>query len=336
MKPTDFANQLTAFLGEYLPAQRNVSPNTIKAYRDTFKLFLRFCRDQEQLLPEYITLKRIDVQLVLAFLDHLKTDRNSGVRTRNHRLAALHAFFRFIQTEVPTHLLQCHKILAIPIQRCSQPVVNYLPKEYLAVIFAQPDLMTFKGRRDAVLLSVLYDTGARVQELIDLSVKDIRVDTPAQIYLSGKGRKRRAVPLLTRTVELLKEYMSERNLYLPECINSPLFFNRKKERLSRSGVRYILIKYVKQAQNQRPDIPNSISPHVFRHSKAMHLLHAGNPLPAIQAILGHADIKTTSIYARANMEMKKKALEKAGIGAPSISLPHWKEKKDLMAWLESL
>src|SRR5215467_2631451 len=179
MKPTDFSFHVTSFLTQYLGGQRNVSPNTIKAYRDMFTLLLRFCRDVRGIPPERLRLEQIDVSLVEAFLDYLERERKSSSRTRNQRLAAVHAFFRYVQAEEPARMHQCQKILAIPQRRCARPTVAYLPKEELAEILAQPDLRTPDGRRDAVLLSVLYDAGARVQELIDLSVGDVRLDPPA-------------------------------------------------------------------------------------------------------------------------------------------------------------
>jgi len=204
MKPTDFSVHVTSFLTHYLAAQRNVSPNTIKAYRDVFTLLLRFCRDVQEIAPERLRLEQIDVSLVEAFLDYLERERKSSPRTRNHRLAALHAFFRYVQAEEPARMHQCQKILAIPQRRHARPTVAYLSKEELAEILAQPDLRTPDGQRDAVLLSVLYDVGARVQELVDLSVGDVRLDPPAQLRLLGKGRKMRAVPLMGNTVQLLR------------------------------------------------------------------------------------------------------------------------------------
>jgi site-specific recombinase XerD len=335
MKPTDFARQLTQFLGEYLPAQKNVSPNTTKAYRDAFTLFLRYCRDQRGLAPEHLTLDSISVSLVLAFLDYLETERNCCARTRNHRLSALHAFFRFLQIEAPDRIAQWQRILAVPYQRSPRPPVNYLSREDLTALLGQPDLTTVGGRRDAVLLTLLYDTGARVQELIDVSVCDVRLDSPVQVLLTGKGRKSRVVPLLSGTVELLAEYLREHRLNRSDRTDSPLFFNRRGERLSRSGVRYILAKYLERARRTNPAISKNTSPHTLRHAKAMHLLQAGNPATVIQAILGHADIRTTDIYARADMEMKRRALEKAA-STRSSTVPSWQEDTGLMSWLHSL
>lgn len=242
MKPTDFAIRLTQFLGEYLPAQRDVSTNTIKAYRDTFTLLLRYCRDQCSLAPEKVTLDLLDVPLLLAFLDYLETVRNCCARTRNHRLSALHAFFRYLQTEDPERILKCQQILAIPLQRSAPHSVHYLSREELTVLLAQPDITSRRGLRDAALLSLLYDSGARVQELVDLCVRDVRLDAPAQIRLTGKGRKTRIVPLLSNTVELLEGYLREHRLNRADRVDAPLFFNRCGEHLSRSGVRYILEK----------------------------------------------------------------------------------------------
>src|SRR5246500_5501369 len=275
MKPTDLSIHVTSFLTHHLAAQRNFSPNTIKSYRDVFKLFLRFCRDVRGIAPEKLRLEQVDVSLVEAFLDHLETERKSSPRTRNHRLATLYVFFRYVQAEEPAHMLHCQKILAIPLRRHAHPTVGYLSKEELAEILAQPDLRTSDGRRDAVLLSVLYDAGARVQELVDLSVGDVRLDPPAQLRLLGKGRKMRAVPLMGNTVQLLRNHMQENHLDRPEQFDKPLFRNARKQRLSCSGIRYILQKYLVKARDKRPSLNHTVSPHTLRHTKGMHLLQSG-------------------------------------------------------------
>jgi len=336
MKPTDFAIRLTQFFGEYLPAQRDVSTNTIKAYRDAFMLLLRYCRDQCSLAPEKVTLDLLDVPLLLAFLDYLQTARNCCARTRNHRLSALHAFFRYLQTEDPDRILKCQQILAIPLQRIAAPPMHYLSRESLTALLAQPDMTSRRGLRDAALLSLLYDSGARVQELVDLCVRDLRLDAPAQIRLTGKGRKTHIVPLLSNTVDLLEGYLREHQLNRTDRVDSPLFFNQRGEHLSRSGVRYILEKYTMQARKTADLLLTSVTPHTLRRSKAMHLLQAGNPATVIQAILGHADIRTTNIYAQADIEMKRRALEKAASTASPMALPSWQEDKSLMNWLHSL
>ena len=336
MKPTDFSVQVTYFLTHHLAAQRNLSPNTIKAYRDVFTLLLRFCRDVRGIALERLSIEQIDASLVEAFLDHLVNDRHVSIRTQNHRLAALHAFFRYVQSEVPEHLLQCQRILAIPLRRHARAIVGYLSKETLAEILAQPDLHTRAGRRDAVLLSVLYDTGARVQELIDLSAGDVRLDPPAQIRLMGKGRKMRAVPLMETTAQILRDHLRENGLDRPEHFDRPLFENRQGRRLSRWGVRYILDKYVQAVRNNHPGFTQSVSPHSVRHTKGMHLLQSGVSLEIIRDFLGHVDVTTTQIYARANLEMKRKALEKLADVSTLREIPSWKQDKSLLEWLHSL
>jgi integrase/recombinase XerD len=336
MKPTTFSIHVKTFLTHYLAAQRNVSPNTIKAYRDVFTLLLRFCRDIQGIALERLRIEQIDVSLIEAFLDYLEKERRSAPVTRNHRLSALHAFFRYVQSEEPDHMLQCQKILAIPLRRHAHASVEYLPKQDLAEILAQPDLRSCDGRRDAVLLSVLYDTGARVQELIDLSAGDVRLDSPAQVRLMGKGRKMRAVPLMEKTVQLLRDHMNDHQLNRTEEFDRPLFRNRRGERLSRSGIRYLLQKYVRKAARTHLSLSQKVSPHTLRHTKGMHLLQSGISLDVIRDFLGHVDVKTTQIYARANLEMKRKALEKISDSSAIPKIPSWQQDKNLLEWLKSL
>ena len=335
MKPTDLSVHVTNFLTHYLAAQRNLSPNTIKAYRDVFTLLLRFSRDVRGIALERLSLAQIDVPFVEAFLDHLGNDRSSSIRTQNHRLATLHAFFRYVQSEVPERLQQCQKILAIPLRRHAQSSVGYLSTEQLTQVLAHPDLTTRAGRRDAVLFSVLYDTGARVQELIDLNADDVRLISPAQVRLMGKGRKVRVVPLMDATVQILRDHMRENGLDRPECGSQPLFQNRQGGRLSRSGIRYLLHSHVQAVRSDLPGFTQSVSPHSLRHTKGMHLLLNGVPLEIIRDFLGHVDVKTTQIYARANLEMKRKALEKVA-DAPLPTIPSWQQNKTLLDWLHSL
>jgi len=286
--------------------------------------------------PEKLRLEQIDVSLVEAFLDYLERERKSSPSTRNHRLATLHAFFRYVQAEEPSHMLQCQKILAIPLRRHARRTVGYVSKEELAEILAQPDLKASQGRRDAVLLSVLYDTGARVQELIDLSVGDVRLVSPAQLRLLGKGRKMRAVPLMDNTVQLLRDHLQENHLNRPEQFDKPLFQNARHQRLSRSGVRYILQKYLVRARRKLPTLNRAVSPHTLRHAKGMHLLQSGISIDMIRDFLGHVDAKTTQIYATANLEMKRNALEKITDPSPVRTIPSWQQNKDLLDWLRSL
>ena len=323
-------------LTRHLASQRNLNPNTIRAYRDGFTLFLRFYRNPRGIVLERLRLQDIDVQLVEAFLDHLEADRRVSIRTQNQRLAMLHSFFRYVQSEAPHHLLRCQRILAIPLRRQPRKLVGYLSKEDLAEILAQPDLRTRTGRRDAVLLSVLYDTGARVQELIDLSAGDVRLDAPAQVRLFGKGHKMRAVPLMDPTTQLLRDHLHENGLDRPEKSEEPVFENRQDRRLTRWGVRYILDKHVQAVRDARPGFTQPVTPRTFRHTKGMHLLQAGVSLEIIRDFLGHEGVATTQVYARANLEMKRKALEKVADAPAFPDISSWKRDRTLLDWLHAL
>ena len=321
MKPTDFARALSHYLGVYLPGQRNVSPNTIKSYRDTFKLFLIYCRDTQGVPVERLCLSHINESLVVGFLSWLEQERQNSIATHNQRLACIHGFYRYMQTEEPISLLEHQKILAIPMKKAPQPAVTHLTPDALRLILTQPDLKTLKGRRDLTLLSVLYDTGARVQELVDLKVRDVRLDHPPILTLTGKGRKTRHVPLMSNTENILRQYMTESRLLQNGKQDNPLFPNRQSSKLTPEGVTFILSKYASSARAVSSIIPDKVTPHVFRHTKAMHLLQAGVSLVYIRDLLGHVDISTTDIYARTDTELKRKALERAYPDMISLSLP---------------
>lgn len=336
MKPTDFAKALSHYLGIYLPGQRNVSTNTIKSYRDTFKLLLTYCRDYHLVPAERLCLKDIDKPLVLDFLGWLEEHRHNGISTRNQRLACIHGFYRYLHTEDPTGLLQYQQILSIPSKKAPAATVSHLTPEALKLILIQPDTSTLSGRRDLVLLSTLYDTGARVQELIDLRVRDVRFDPPAIITLTGKGRKIRQVPLSPNTESLLKQYVDEAFGEIAGTSDRPLFCNRMRSKLTRAGIGYIINKYVQRARLKSPIVPEKVNPHLMRHTKAMLLLQSGVALIYIRDLLGHVDIATTEIYARADTEMKRKAIVKAYPEIIDNKLPHWTDDGNLLTWLDKL
>lgn len=337
MKTTDFAKYLTDYLSLYLPGQRNLSPNTITSYRDTFKLFVIFCREEKGISPEHLTLSHINDELVLMFMDWIETERKCSVATRNQRLAAIHAFFRYVQAELPERLLMHQRILSIPIKKTGKPSVSYLTAGALEAILNQPDRKTPAGRRDLMLLTVLYDSGARVQELIDLLVRDVRLTQPTTITLKGKGRKVRHVPLMSRTAVLMKDYLEEKHLTTTERSDHPLFFNSRNQKLTRAGVSYIIRKYVKAVKEENLIIvPDKISPHVFRHTKAMHLLQADVNLVYIRDFLGHSSVTTSEVYARADTRMKRLALEQAYSPTIVDDVPAWQEDHDLLSWLQKI
>lgn len=336
MKPTDFAEYLTRFLSEYLPDQKNVSKHTISSYRDTFKLLLRYGQDQEGLAIERITMQTLSGSLIGRFLTWVETTRHCSIATRNQRLAAIHSFFRYAQGENPTGLYHFQSVIAIPVKKSRAPVVEHLTPEAMQVLLAQPDKTTRGGRRDLTLMSLLYDTGARVQELIDLTVGDVRLGTPAVIVVTGKGKKIRRIPIMRGSVQLAEFYLHENRLDDPGKDAYPLFVNKQHTKLTKEGVAYIIAKYVEQARRSSLLVPEKVRPHIFRHSKAMHLLQAGVNLIYIRDFLGHTDIKVTEVYARADTETKRKAIENAYPELVNSSLPNWNEDQALLAWLAAL
>jgi site-specific recombinase XerD len=334
MKATDFARYLSAFLSTYLPGVRNVSTNTIRSYRDTYRLLLVYFKNQLGVPVEKLSLATLTDKVVLGFLDWLQEKRCCSISSRNQRLAALHAFFRYVQLEEPVLLASCQKVLAIPFKKHHKPAVRHLTPGALRLILEQPDRNTLQGRRDLTILCVLYDTGARVQELVDLRVRDIRLDEPPVVSLTGKGRKTRHVPLMHHTAALLARYMQEHGIGHEGTLDTPLFVNRQLGKITRAGISYILRKYSDSAREKSPIIPEPVTPHVLRHTKAMHLVQSGVALVYIRDLLGHVDISTTEIYARADTEMKRKALEGAYPDMTSAELPDWNQNQDLLSWLK--
>lgn len=336
MKPTDFARYLTEFLTVYLSGQKNASKNTILSYRDTFKLLLRYCRDTKNIPPEHITLETLSSDLISGFLNWLEKERECSVSTRNQRLAAIHSFFRYVQGEMPSRIYHFQKVLAIPIKKAEKPIVEHLTPDAIKLLLKQPDRNSAKGRRDLTIMSVLYDTGARVQELIDIKVCDVILDTPAVITLTGKGHKTRRVPILKNTVTLLQTYILDNNLNVSWKNQYPLFTNNRHNKLTKEGVAYIIAKYAETARKHSTIVPQRVKPHIFRHSKAMHLLQAGVNLIYIRDFLGHVDIRTTEIYARADTETKRKAIENAYPEIIESDLPDWNRDPELLSWLSNL
>jgi len=337
MKPTDFAYNLTTYLSKYLPGRAGTSHNTICSYRDTFSLLLRFCSEEKAMAIEKITLGTLQKNLIDEFLAWLETHRGCLVSTRNQRLAAIHAFYRYLQMEVPEQIYLCQQILAIPMKRTASKTMDYLTLDAMKAILEAPDTTCMMGRRDLVLLSLMYDTGARVQEIADLTAMDVRLENPATVKVTGKGNKSRLIPLMTPTAKLVDQYMSENNLKHFSRGPYPLFQNRSHAKLTRAGITYILKKYVEEASLLHPGlIPKVVSPHRLRHSKAFHLLQAGVNLVYIRDLLGHVSIKTTEVYARADSMMKRKALENAYQATTPSEMPVWQQNNDLLKWLKDL
>ncbi|MDA3952158.1 MAG: site-specific integrase [Bacteroidales bacterium] len=335
-KPTNFAQHLSSFLSEYLVAQRNVSKNTILSYRDTFKLLLKYCSEVKNIRIENLNLEKLTDNLIIDFLNWLENHRKCSISTRNQRLAAIHSFFRYAQCEEPDGIFHYQKVISISIKKNRKTVIEHLITDAIKIILQQPDSNTLKGRRNLTMLSLLYDTGARVQELVDLRPMDIIDDATPIITLTGKGNKIRRIPLMKNTAKLLQCYLAENNLNSGWKKQHPLFTNSQNTKLTPRGVAYILEKYVNMAREVSTAIPKRVSPHMFRHSKAMHLLQAGVNLIYIRDFLGHVDLKTTEIYARIDTEMKRKAIENAYPEIITDKLPDWTSNTGLLTWLSEI
>jgi site-specific recombinase XerD len=336
----DFAKSLTGFFTEYLSAERGVSPNTMRSYGAAFAAFLDFMNAKQNVDAEKLTLKHVNRKNVLGYLDWVQAEKGCSVSTRNQRLAAVHAFCRYMQYKDVTRLQQWQEVLGIKIKNAIKATMNYLSLDGIKALLCKIPQNTGRGRRDLAMLSLLYETGARVQELIDLRPVDVSLSKPCYVTLFGKGSKKRMVPIQDTQVIILKEYMTENNLSEPRMNQRPLFQNGRGEKLTGAGITYILKNYAAMARISTENlIPERISPHCLRRSKAMHLLQAGINLVYIRDILGHVSIQTTEIYARADSKQKREALEKTYtsiLPETENKNPSWENNSELKKWLKSL
>ncbi len=337
MRNNNFATFLSSYFLNYMPTRTGYSSNTIKSYRDSFIIFLRYCNDELRIKPQKIKFSLINRNMIEEFLSWLDYQKKYSVSTRNLRLAALHAFFRYIQLESPEYMELCSSILAIKSKKIPVTEINYLSIEGIKALLSMPNIDLLSERRDLAVLALMYDTGARIQEIADLQVIDIRIKTPATIRLTGKGNKTRIIPLMPQTMRILKKYMTDFGLFDEIKKSGPLFFNRKTDKLTRAGLSYILNKHVEKARVGYKDLfPDKMSAHVLRHSKAMHLLQGGVNLIYIRDFLGHSSVTTTEIYAKSNPEIKRKAIEEASRKVLLKEKFSTKEKKDLFDWLKTM
>jgi site-specific recombinase XerD len=328
-----FPTLMHGFFHECLTESRNASIHTIRSYRDTWRLFLRFVGTRKRKEIAEIKLADLTAIEVSAFLGHTEHDRKGTIGTRNCRLAAIRSFFHFVAGKEPTAIAQCTEVIAIPIKRAPIPAPCYLEPREVEAILAEPDRSTLEGLRDHALLSFLYNSGARIQEALDLTPEAIRFETPNCVRLYGKGRKERICPLWPETVLLLKKLLERQ----PRGPSERIFINRYGEPLGASGVRFKLAAYVEAAAKTVPTLRSkTVTPHSFRHATAVHLVSAGVDVTVIRSWLGHVSLDTTNHYARANLETKRKALERVGAPAPGKKLPSWKRDTSVLAWLDSL
>jgi site-specific recombinase XerD len=328
-----FPALLRSFFQEWLAEQRNASVHTIRSYRDTWRLFLRLVAERKRKEVAEIKLADLTASEVSAFLGHAEHERKGTIGTRNCRLAAIRSFFNFVAGKEPPSIAQCTEVLAVPIKRAPIPAPCYLEPGEVEAILAQSDRSTLEGLRDHALLSFLYNSGARIQEALDLTPDAIRFEAPHCVRLYGKGRKERICPLWPETVLLLKKLLE----WQPRAPNERMFVNRYGEPLGASGVRYKLAGYVKVAAKTVPTLRSkTVTPHSFRHATAVHLVAAGVDITVIRSWLGHVSLDTTNHYAQANLETKRKALERVRTPARGKKLPSWKRDASVLAWLDTL
>lgn len=333
-KPHLIAGYMEGFFRQYLGALRGVSDKTILAYRDALKLLLCFAADRLGREVDDLSIEHLDDKVVVAFLDHIEKERSCCVRTRNARLAAVSTFFNYIGRQEPALLPQCQMIRTIPYKRDEHKVLDYLDNKEIRAIFGSIAPASRTGARDKALMLFLFNTGARVQECVEVTSDRLRLDSQGQVTLLGKGRKERSCPLWPETVQAITAYLSYRSPMNTQ--ESRIFLNANGKPITRFGVRHVVRKYAEKAGEKCLSIrQKTVSPHTWRHSTAVHLLQAGNDINLVAMWLGHADVNTTHAYAEINMEMKRKMLE--GCPAPKGKEPRrqW-QKPATIRWLDKL
>jgi integrase/recombinase XerD len=330
-QPPSFAALVRDFFCERLLNQQNVSPHTVTSYRDAFRLLLAFLQRRKRRPPAELLLKDIDAPAVLAFLEYLETERGNSVRTRNARLAAIRAFFEYAGAREPAALALAQRVLAIPQKRFNRPLLGHLTRPEVDAVIDAPDQTRWSGRRDHAMFLVMYNTGTRVSEVIGLRRPDLHLESSAYVHVHGKGRKERCVPLWKATASILTEWLTE----IPVGENTHLFPNRYGRHLSRSGVEDRLQRTVMRAAQQCPSLRDkNVSPHTLRHTTAMHLLQADVDVTLIALWLGHESSETTHLYVEADLEMKRRVLDR--IEKPANRNQRRKKPDTLLDFLDRL
>ena len=320
-----------AFFTDHLVRQRRASPQTVTSYRDTFRLLIQHVSQTTGRKPSGLTLEDLQAKAILQFLDSLEKDRGNTIQTRNARLAAIRSFFRLVTLRDPARIDLAAQVLAIPVKRADRRLIGYLTRPEIEAILAAPNTGTWGGRRDYALLSTLYNTGARISETLALRQDHISFGTASLVHFKGKGRKERSVPLWSKTSRTLRNWIEKRG----ENAERILFPNAGGGSLSTDGATYILQQAVRRAIPTCPSLKaKRVSPHVIRHTTAMHLLQSGVDMTVIALWLGHESLETTHGYVQADLSMKEQALEKlTPIGG---SLSRFKPDDALLAFLSAL
>lgn len=339
MEQTDFSRYLSKFLSRHMPHERNVSPNTVASYRDAFVLFLSYMRDAKGKKAECVVLADITRDNVLGFLNWIVDTKGSSISTRNNRLAAIHAFVTYLQYECVDRIGQWQSVMSIKNMKKKRTLPIHYTREAMKAILAQPDSSRYDELRHLAMLEIMYDTGCRVQELVDLTVDSLRIQVkPYTVKIVGKGRKVRVVPLSGSVVKTLKKYMEVYRIDMENDSKQPLFVSKYRAKLTRAGVTYILKKYADMARREYPGlIPDVISCHQVRHTRAMNLQEEGVSLVWIRDLLGHESVQTTEIYARTASKQRREAIEKASeVLNPNPAVGMWNVDNNLLSWLKSL
>ena len=333
MTATDFAVLVTKFLTEYLPLHRNCSKNTINSYKDSLKLFILFLRDDKSININKFKMHQINRELILEFIEWLKNRGNAPV-TINQRLAGIKSFINFAQYESVENLAYLQSVLSVKSLKTTTRQVDYLTEEQMNKLINLPPTDTFTGLRHRIIMCLLYDTGARVQELCDLKIEDINLGNNPTVKLHGKGSKIRIVPISKNMNQILEVYISK---YFTDVTlrKEYLIRNKNNQQMSRDGIEYIVQKYATILKNNDPSFPSKVHPHMFRHSKAMHMLAVDIPIVYIRAFLGHEDISTTMIYARADSRKKNEAINNLAPKLIEENYVDWSKDQDLLDFLNS-
>ena len=337
MRNTDPGPLIRRFFEHHLVSERGLSGHTVVTYRDAWKLFLQFASSHHGKACTNLALEDLSADTVRHFLSHLEQRRKNGIHTRNNRLAAVHAFFKYLATIAPRHLNQCTAILDVPFKRTAARVPVYLEREEVLKVFAAIDIRTMRGQRDDALLRLLYNTGMRAQEVVSLDINHLRLSRPYHVLIHGNGQKERTCPLWKETVQALKSYLERRAVGLNDA--TPLFVNTDGNRLTRFGVRYIVAHRVADAAAACPSLlTRKVTPHTWRHTTAMHLLQSNVDLSMIRSWLGHASIETTNSYVEIDLDMKRKTLQSCEKLLPAQTKhgPLWQRNPDILSWLSKL
>ncbi len=334
--PNLLALLLQDFFVRHLPDLRGMSPHTIQSYRDSVVLLLRFLSSHKNRPVSSLDQVALVTQEVQSFLDYLESERKNSVTTRNVRLAAVHSFFRFVASRRPDRLEHTQRILGIPFKKTHSRIIDYLEYDEIEKILSLIDCATPKGRRDYTLLATMFNTGARVQEILDLKTSDLQLTKPYQLHLTGKGRKQRCCPLWPQTAQLLRRLCKEMQIDLKSDVR--IFQNCRGTPLTRFGVRYILNECLTRAQASVPSLLSKrLHPHSMRHSTAVALMKSGVDLSTISQWLGHSSPNTTNRYASIDLDMKRKAIASVKpVKALRARTAPWRHNRTILEWLESL